>query len=45
MWQIFEDPDYYVDDLTWQDMEDQDEDMLNEELQAEWSLKDLPSTK
>ena len=35
MWQIFEDPDYYVDDLTWQDMEDQDEDMLNEELQAE----------
>lgn len=35
MWQIFEDPDYYVDDLSWQDMEDQDEDMLNEELQAE----------
>jgi hypothetical protein len=35
MWQIFEDPDYYVDDLSWQELEDQDEDMLNEELQAE----------
>lgn len=35
MWQIFEDPDYYVDDLNWQELEDQDEDMLNEELQAE----------
>jgi hypothetical protein len=34
MWQIFEDPDYYVDDLSWQELEDQDEDMLNEELQA-----------
>lgn len=35
MWQIFEDPDYYVDDLSWQELEDADEDMLNEELQAE----------
>lgn len=35
MWQIFEDPDYYVDDPSWQELEDADEDMLNEELQAE----------
>ena len=31
----YEDPDYYDDDVTWQDMEDQDEDMLNEELIAD----------
>jgi len=28
--QIFEDPEYYDDDESWQDMEDADEDLMNE---------------
>lgn len=34
MWQTFEDPDYYDDEPSYQELEDMDQDALNDELQA-----------